>query len=42
MDTNYPLQFHKRSQDFIGTYDETLSVAMCVNNPDSSPFGIHG
>src|SRR5262249_48452410 len=25
---------HKRSQLFIGTHDETLSVAMCVNNPD--------
>jgi hypothetical protein len=23
-----PLQFHKRSQLFIGTHDETLSVAM--------------
>jgi len=35
-----PLQFHERSQHFIGTHDETLSVAMCVNNPDRPPFKI--
>jgi hypothetical protein len=28
------------SQDFIGTHDETLSVAMRVHNPDRSPFAI--
>jgi len=27
---NRRLQFHKRGQDFIGTHDETLSVAMYV------------
>ena len=27
---NRPFQFHKRSQLFIGTLDETLSVAMRV------------
>jgi hypothetical protein len=27
-------QFQKRSQLFIGSHDETLSVAMRVNNPD--------
>jgi hypothetical protein len=37
-----PLQFHKRSQDFIGANDETLSVAMSVHNPDRSPFNIEG
>jgi hypothetical protein len=35
-----PLQFHKRSQDFIGTHDETLSVAVRVDNSDRSPFKI--
>jgi hypothetical protein len=29
-----PLQFYEGSQNFIGTHDETLSVAMRVNNPD--------
>jgi len=33
--------FHKRSQLFIATHDETLSVAMCVSNPDRSPLGIN-
>ena len=37
-----PLQFHKCSQLFIGTHDETLSVAMRVHNPDRSPFKIQG
>ena len=28
---------------FLRVHNETLSVvAMCVNNPDRSPFGIHG
>jgi len=37
----YPsLQFHKGSPDFIGTHDETLSVAMRVHDPDRSPFKI--
>ena len=36
------LQFQERSQHFIGTHDETLSVAMSVNDPDRSPLGIHG
>jgi hypothetical protein len=31
---NGPFQFNKRSQDFIGTHNETFSVAMRVNNPD--------
>ena len=35
-----PLQFQKRCQDFIGADDETLPVAMCVHNPDCSPFKI--
>jgi hypothetical protein len=36
------LQFQERSQHFIGTHDETLSVAMSVNDPDRSHLGIHG
>jgi hypothetical protein len=35
-----PLQFHERSQFFIGADDETFSVAMRVNNPDRSSFNI--
>jgi hypothetical protein len=35
-----PLQFHERSQHFIGTHDETLPVAMRVHNPDRSAFNI--
>ena len=35
-------EFQKRSQLFIRTHNETLSVvAMRVNNPDRSPFGIN-
>jgi hypothetical protein len=29
-----PLQFHECGQYFIGAHNETLSVAMRVNNPD--------
>jgi hypothetical protein len=36
-------QFQKRSQLFIRTRNETLSIAaMRVSNEDRSPFGIHG
>jgi hypothetical protein len=36
-------QFQKRSQLFIGTHNEALSIAaMCVCNPDCSPVGIKG
>jgi hypothetical protein len=35
-----PLQFHERSQHFIGPHDEMFSFAMRVNNPDCSPFKI--
>jgi hypothetical protein len=34
------LQFHKRSPDFIGTHDETLSVAMRVHYPNRAPMRI--
>jgi hypothetical protein len=35
-------KFHKRSELFIRVHNETLSVvAMRVNNPDCSPFGIY-
>jgi len=36
------LKLHRRSQLFIGANDETLSVAVRVNNPDRSPFKIQG
>ena len=40
---NHRFEFEKRSQLFIRTRDGTLSiVAVCVNNPDCSTFGIHG
>ena len=40
--TNRPFQFQKRSQLFIRTHNETLSiVAMRVCNPDCSPIGIN-
>jgi hypothetical protein len=40
---NHRFQFHKRSQPFIRTYNETLSVAtVCINDLDRSPVGIHG
>jgi len=32
-----PLQFHERSEHFIGANDETLSFAVRVNDPDCSP-----
>ena len=35
-----PLQFQKRGQLFIRTHDESLSVAMRVNNPNRSPLRI--
>ena len=37
-----PFQFQKRSQLFIGTDNETLSVAVSVSNPDRAPFRIEG
>jgi hypothetical protein len=40
---NRRFKFHKRSQYFIGTHNETFSVAaMRVGNPDRSPLGING
>ena len=32
-----PFQFRECGQHFIGPHNETLSVAMRVNNPDCSP-----
>jgi hypothetical protein len=41
--TDHRFQFHKCGQLFIRVHNETLSViAMCVSNPDCSPFGING
>jgi len=38
---NRRLQLHKRSQLFIGIYNETASiVAMRVNDPNCAPFNI--
>jgi hypothetical protein len=39
---NRPFQFHKRSPLFISAHDETLSVALCVDDPDRAPFKING
>jgi hypothetical protein len=37
-----PIKFQKRRQLFIRAHNETLSVvAMRVNDPDRSPFGIN-
>jgi len=36
--TNRRFQFQKCCQDFIGAHDETISIAVCVNNPDRSPL----
>jgi hypothetical protein len=35
-----PFQFQKCGQLFIGTHNETLSVAMSVRDPDGSPFHV--
>ena len=41
--TDHCFQFQKRSQLFVGVHNEALTViAVCVNNPDRSPFRIHG
>jgi hypothetical protein len=37
-----PFQFQKRRQYVIGAHNETLPVAMRVNNPDCSPLRING
>jgi hypothetical protein len=40
--SNRRFQFHKRSQLFIGVYNEPLAiVAVRVSNPDRSPLGIN-
>jgi hypothetical protein len=40
---NRHFQLQKRSQLFIRSHNETLSVAaMCVNDPDCSTVGING
>jgi hypothetical protein len=31
---NHRFEFDKRSQDFIGSHNEPLSVAVRINNPD--------
>jgi hypothetical protein len=42
VDTNRPFQFHKRSQFFVGTHDETLSFAVRVNNPNGASIIVKG
>jgi hypothetical protein len=37
---NRRFEFRKRSQHFIRTHNKTLSVAVCVNNPDRAVFKI--
>ena len=37
-----PLQFRECGQDFTGTHNEALSVAMCAHNPDCAPLRIYG
>jgi hypothetical protein len=40
---NRRFEFRKRSQLFIRSHNETLSVAsMCVSNPDRLPARIYG
>ncbi|SRR6266487_334260 len=34
-------EFDKRSQLFIRVHNEALTVALCGNNPNCSPFAIH-
>ncbi|PYK35155.1 MAG: hypothetical protein DME54_05700 [Verrucomicrobia bacterium] len=38
---NRRFEFQKRSQLFISTHNEALTVAMCVSNEDGSPTRIH-
>jgi hypothetical protein len=39
---NRRFRFDKRCQLFFRSHNETLAVAaMCVSNPDGSPFGIN-
>jgi hypothetical protein len=41
--TSRRFKFQKRRQLFIRVHNETLSVAaMCVSNPERSPFEING
>jgi len=40
--TNRRIEFQKGSQQFLPVRNETLSIAMCVSNPDRLPLGIHG
>jgi hypothetical protein len=35
-----PFEFQKRSKDIVGADDETLSVAMRVNNPNCASLPI--
>jgi hypothetical protein len=40
--TSRRFKFHKRSQLFIGSHNESPVLAMRVTNPDRSPAKIHG
>jgi hypothetical protein len=39
---NRAFHFHKRSQYFNGAHNETISVAIRVNNTDPSAVAING
>ena len=39
---NCTFQFHKRGQPFVGADDETVSVAMRVNDPNCAPMIVDG
>jgi hypothetical protein len=39
---NHGLKFQKRGQLFVGTHKLTLSIAVCVSNPDCSPVAVDG
>jgi len=39
---DHRFKFKKRSQDFIRVQNETLAVAVCVNNPNRSLLRING
>ena len=38
---NRPFYFRKTQSTVIGAHDETLSIAVCVHNPDRPPFKIN-
>jgi hypothetical protein len=42
MSGNHPREFKKRSLLIVSARDKTISVvAVCISNPDCSPFGVN-